>query len=347
MKVRASHALAFLLVSPTALAAQDAAAPGVGPFDLDAGLEVGVGYDDNLFSTEHDKRGDAFLLFVPSLSLDLEREGYAFNLGAEAEIARYAEETSENYFDALVTAEGRVDLTDVTRLFGGADYAWEHEERASPEGVDGVEPTRYTRAGAFGGIAHDFGDLDARFGVNLRAFDFDDVRTDAGTFANNDDRDRVQTEVGGRVNYTLNETRSVFLQALYDRRDYDAAVDDSGFERGSQGFQAGLGLAGRLGRLEGEVMAGVISQDYDDPSFDTVTTLDVGAQATWRPTPLTRLTFLLERSLEESALYDADTDRAAPTPRTGPARRARRPERAAAGPTWPARRRAISSATSG
>ncbi|MGM0585239.1 MAG: outer membrane beta-barrel protein [Pseudomonadota bacterium] len=311
MKVRASHAFAFLLVAPTPLAAQDAATPGLGPFDLDAGLEVGVGYDDNLFSTENDKRGDTFLLFAPSLSLELEREGYAFSLGAEAEIARYAEETSEDYLDALISAEGRVNLTDSTRLFGGADYAWEHEERASPEGVGGLEPTEYTRAGVFGGVAHDFGDLDARLGVNVRAFDFDDVRTSAGTVANNDDRDRVQTEFGGRVNYTLSETRRVFLQALYDQRDYDAAVDDNGFERGSQGFQAGLGLAARLGQVEGEVMAGVISQDYDDPSFDAVTTLDVGAQATWRPTPLTRLTFLLERSLEESTLYDTATDQAA------------------------------------
>lgn len=75
------------------------------------------------------------------------------------------------------------------------------------------------------------------------------------------------------------------MQGIYNVRDYVTGTDDQGYDRDSQGFEAAVGLTGKRGDLSGEITVGVLSQNYDDARFKTVTVPTVGADLTWRSGP--------------------------------------------------------------
>ncbi|MCL5778127.1 outer membrane beta-barrel protein [Limibaculum sp. FT325] len=297
--------LAVLLASVSAAAlAQDASSTG-SDWDLDARLRAGEKYDDNIFSTENDKRGDFITVIEPEVTVEGGNETYRLGLTAAADIGVHARESGEDYEDFLLGGEGRVNLGEESFLFGGADYAWLHEERSSADDVDGTRPTKYTEASGFVGASHDFGDVGLRVGANLRRFDFGNVPAAGGGVIDNNDRDRLMGEFGARLSYDIDDQLEVFLQGLYDLREYKRRFDDAGFQRSSDGVQAAVGISGQLGPVRGEALIGVLSQGYDDARFDRTTAVDFGGKITWRPGRRTTVTGLVERTLEETTITGA------------------------------------------
>ncbi|MBK0398480.1 outer membrane beta-barrel protein [Limibaculum sp. M0105] len=282
--------------------AQDAEDAGAS-WDIDAGVTVGEMYNDNIFATENDKQGDFITVIQPFVTINGGNETARVRLSASGDIGLHARETGENYEDFLVGGEGRVNLGAETFIFGGADYAWEHEPRTSPDDENGTRPTPYTEGSAFVGVSHDEGRVGIRVGANMRRLDFGNVPSASPPgFIDNNDRDRLMGEFGGRVAYDIGNDRALFVQGLYDMRHYKQAVDDQGYERDSDGIQAAVGVSGDLGPVRGEVLVGVLSQNYEDPAFSATTVPDFGGKVTWRPGPRTTVTGLVDRTIEETTL---------------------------------------------
>ncbi|WP_299360832.1 outer membrane beta-barrel protein [uncultured Paracoccus sp.] len=275
------------------------------------GASMSLGYTDNVYATENDKEGDLVTTWSSWGEISAKTEAYEWSLGAEFDIGRYASEDSDDYEDGVLRAEGRYNIGANSYVFGGLDRAWEHETRSSPDDANGIAPTDYVQDSGFAGISLGFGRAGVRIGANVKDYDFSDGRAGDGRVINNDDRDRTMTELGARLGYELSPDRTLFIQGVYDERDHDADVDDYGHDRDSAGVQLGFGVAGRAGDVTGEAMIGVLSQDYDDPAFDTTTALDFGLDLTWRPSSRTRLTASVERRLGETTLYDSDASASA------------------------------------
>lgn len=277
------------------------------PFEVDARATAYSGYTTNVFSTDTDTKGDFITIVAPEIGISKKGDGYQLAVGASAEIGRYFDLTSENYLDGALRAEGRLEVLDGITLLAGGDYLWEHEARTSPDDVNGVEPTRYTDASLFAGVAMKFDPYALRLGVNYRHLDFDDVAIAGGGTANNDDRDRDHLELGARVGYAFMPGKQAFVQVVYDDRSYAAALDDNRFRRGSRGIQAAVGFAGEIGPVAGEVLVGGLFYDFEDARFEDLATLDAGARITWRPNPRTRLTATIERGVEETTIFGASS----------------------------------------
>ncbi len=280
------------------------------PVKIDAGVSVSEQFTDNVFLTANDRRSDFVTVLEPWVALSLSRQDFRLNLEAAAEVGRFADNSSEDYNDYFLGAEARYRINGNLFAFGGLDYAWDHESRNSPDDVNGVEPTELRDASGFFGLGGKVNGRSFRLGVNVRRLDYDDVLQFNGvTFANidNDDRDRVETEVGGRLGVASTENGEFFVQGIYDKREYDDRFDNAGlgFRRSSDGFQAALGYTGQVGELKGEALLGIMSQDYDDPRFGRTTTVDFGADLTWPISAKTDLTGILERSIEETTLNGA------------------------------------------
>ncbi|SHL38157.1 uncharacterized protein, PEP-CTERM system associated [Roseovarius marisflavi] len=283
---------------------------GANSLEFDAGVSVSEQFTDNVFLTANDRRSDFITVIEPWISLALRRQDFRLNLDASAEFGRFADYSSEDFNDYFLGAQARYRINDSVFAFGGLDFAWEHENRNSPDDVDGVKPTELHDASGFFGIGGKINDKSFRLGVNVRDLDYDDVRAfDGVTFVNvdNDDRDRLQTEIGGRLGVAKTTNGEVFVQGIYDKREYDEKIDNGGlgFQRSSDGFQAAVGYTGTVGEMRGEVLVGVMSQNYDDPRFGTTTTVDLGADLTWPLSAKTQLTGIVERSIEETTLAGA------------------------------------------
>ena len=125
----------------------------VGPILIDPRLVMTEIYDDNIFATRNDKVDDFITIASPAVTLSVEKEAFDLTFDAGAEIARYASRQREDYNDYWVNADGIVSLDGGTDIFAGASYAYDHEDRESPDDVNGREPTTFRRVTAIlGGL---------------------------------------------------------------------------------------------------------------------------------------------------------------------------------------------------
>ncbi|MCK2184715.1 outer membrane beta-barrel protein [Halomonas getboli] len=268
----------------------------------DAGVTVGQRYDDNVFAQRERRRDDLVTVVSPFAELVGESARHRLRFYGGAERGRYHEFDSENYTDWRLGAEGRLAYSATGSVFGSLEHAREHEARSSADAVNGREPTLYLRDSALIGVNQSFGRLTTRLGGTWSSLDFDDVPGLDGVTLDNDDRDRDQSTLGGRVGYALSERLEPFVQAAADLREYDQARDDAGYDRDSLGGNAALGLIYRPSPgLKAELLAGWLTQDYDDPALDDVDALDVGGELTWQaPGSPSRVAVRLDRSVEET-----------------------------------------------
>ncbi len=310
----ACAALGALLIAASASGAEpsgsdpapsDAAAPEglhYGDFLLRPELGLSLLYDSNIFATRNNEIDDFVTLLSPSLEMQSQWTRHRLRLNAGATAARYDSAQSENYDDYWTDLDGRLDVGTDSNLFGGVGFSREHEDRSSPDAtLAGDEPTQLSSSRAHAGVARRWGRLSARLGGTFERLDFQDVDP-----VDNDDRDRDLHGLGLRVNYRLSPRHVVFGQAIYDARRYEQAFDNFGFARDSNGHRLGVGFTGVFSnRLSGGAQVGYLHQDYDDPQFSDLDTVDFSGQLRFRATPRTNLAATLERTLEETTLPGA------------------------------------------
>lgn len=254
-------------------------------------------YDDNIFATAKATESDYVGIVSPTLKINSRWDRHSLKLNTGANIGRYKDNSSEDYEDLWLEASGRYEISTATNLFGGVGYRQKHEGRDSKESAQSVdEPTTYDVQSMHIGGRHKLDEYVIRLGVTYEELDFDNV----GDLIN-DDRDRTHTGAGLRVSRGLDKQTKVFAQGLLNKRDYDDDVDLSGFNRDSQGYAAAVGLIktfGKKDRIEGFV--GLLSQDYDDSRFDSVTEPNFGISLRWYPAETFKFTGNLNRTLSET-----------------------------------------------
>lgn len=278
----------------------------MGAFLLFPKLGVAERYNDNIFADENDEVDDFITVISPSVNLQSQWSRHALNVGASADIGRYADNGDEDYEDYNAFANGAVDITRRSRVTGGVSYSELHEDRSSPDDVNGIEPTEYSVLAGDVAFRQQFNRLNARVFTQVRRIDFDDVTAAGGIPINNDDRDRDEYEVGTRLGYEIVPSYEAFVRLTYNERKYDAATDDNGIQRDSNGYEAVGGIRLDLtGKTFGDVFVGYRNQEYDDPTLDSVSGLSYGAALTWNATTLTTAKLNLSRTLEETTANGA------------------------------------------
>jgi len=271
-------------------------------FDFTPHASLQYEYDDNIYATEDSEISDYVLLANLSGQMASDWDRHAVKAGAGAKIARYQDYGSEDTEDYWASLNGRYDLGADDNLFASLSHAREHEARGSIESVSGDEPTQYYKTQANAGIKQGAGPWSTTVAGNLVRYDYDD--TPAGlTEINNDDRDRDESSLGVRISYSASAQWSYFAQYRTDVRNYESALDDALYERDSTGHRIGVGFKAKYGeRLDGELMLGALSQDYEDPRFDAIDTFDYQGSLGWYVSEKSHLKLAVAHSLEETTL---------------------------------------------
>jgi len=270
---------------------------------LSAGIVVSEEYNDNIFYTRAAREADWITTIAPYLGLDLGDDDRSLTLGANAAYGAYANNSDENTFDYRFYANSRVRIAPGFLLFTNASHAHDHEDRGSPDDVSGPTPTEFDVTRGVAAVLKRFGQTNVKLGATYDRYDFDD----SGVI-NNDDRDRQVLNTGVRVERRTGGATRLFGEFTYDRRDYRTAMDDNGFDRDSDGVRAAAGLNYRFGpRLDGELYAGWIYQDYESAALQDVSTPDIGGRLNWRPADATSFILSLERSVGETTLFGASS----------------------------------------
>ena len=289
--------------------------PGIpwGSFLVFPEVSLAATYDDNIYAerpynpTRSNVTHDVVYTLSPSIALKSKWARHALNFDAGGDFDRYQKHDSENVDDYWLGFDGRYDLSPTTNVFGGARHSHDHEDRSTPgTDVGQVKPTLYDHEEAHLGVAHAFGAFRLRVGGTWDQYDYMNGALASGVPTNNDYRDHSLSSLGVRLGYVLSPTYEFFGQVATDNRRYDNLIPGQTFNRDSDGYRAAAGVKFTLlpQRVAGEVFAGVMGQNFDYSGFSDITKPYFGALTVWKPTSLTTATLFIDRSLEETTVFN-------------------------------------------
>ena len=118
--------------------------------------------------------------------------------------------------------------------------------------------------------------------------------------------DREEYVLDTRIGYEIQSEYEAFVQLIWKMVDYEAARDDNGLNRDSDGYEIRIGTRIDLtGLLFGDVFVGYVNREYDDASLKSVDKVVGGVDLTWNVTPLTTIKGGFSRLISETTLATA------------------------------------------
>jgi hypothetical protein len=262
-------------------------------------------YNDNIFATDSGEEDDFITLISPRVDVASDWTKHAFNLYGKAAIGRHADQTDEDFEDFSVGTNGRLDIIQRANLRGGVSYDRLHEGRGSPDdvrrrgGSPAVEPSLFDVGSAFLTYQQWLGRFLLESGGEVDRLGYDNVSRENGEIINNDVRDRTMIAGNLKIGYEFMPGYTAFARGRIDYRRYDNLCCGgalSQFDRDSEGYLIEVGTDFDVTAvLFGDVAIGYRSQDYDDPSFDTIGDVAGRGSLTWNPTGLTTVSALITR----------------------------------------------------
>ena len=274
-------------------------------FILSPSIGVGTTFNDNIYATQNDEKDDFVTTISPELLIASDWNQHSLRFRGESTFARYATNDVEDHETFDLMADGRLDVYKDMNVSGAVGYQLASEERGSVDDAGGLTPTEYTIGTLVGDVFNKWNRLSAKAGGRYKSYDFDDVATATATI-NNDDRDREEYVLDTRIGYEIQSEYEAFVQLIWKMVDYEAARDDNGLNRDSDGYEIRIGTRIDLtGLLFGDVFVGYVNREYDDASLKSVDKVVGGVDLTWNVTPLTTIKGGFSRLISETTLATA------------------------------------------
>lgn len=299
----------------------DYSAPGArtGSFLFLPTIEGGLQYNSNIFASRAGPTNlvtgevDDFIVKIkPGFNLTSDWNQHFFSVSADADIARYIDNSREDFEDINLGAQGRIDISRGTSFKYGASYSDLHEDRGSPDNPGrAAEQTLYNVFRANAGFVRDLALVSLAVDGNYEKTNYDDARLlDAngdvsGNSINNDDRDRERWEGSVRLGYEVDEYYETFIRLKANSVTYDNSQADGGPQRNSDGYEIVAGATFDLtGKSQGEFFGGYVAQNYDSDTLSNVGDFTFGASLLWNPTGLTSVRGSVSRSVAETIVSE-------------------------------------------
>lgn len=302
----------MLFASVCAFAAEDVSSfepRGIrlGRLMLHRGLEVEQGWISNVYYEDADKTADFYTTIRPDVQADIDLTPHKISINAGTEITRFSDQQSENANDAHAAVKADFEVRRSLHASIDAGYVLDHEDRSDTLSLNSPEtpvefatrrvmtkmvyaPARLQLA-AYGGYA------DKQFEDNkIRGTGIDDIQRD---------RDYGKWVAGARVAYEISPKFTPYIDASrawvdYRRRDYVGGNAFDGIDRDRIDDRLRVGADFELNRIWlGQIDFGLGKNQPDEDTDATRTSWIADTKITWLATPLTHLTFGLNRSLED------------------------------------------------
>lgn len=309
--------LAGLLLASTAAQAQSLAPPRpsereaeefepvggrIGSFFLFPSIETRIEYDDNILALPDNGEGDVELTVRGAVALESRWQRHSLEADAYVQQNFHGRFTTEDVMEGGGRVRGRLDIDRDTsaRLVASLDAQAEDRANITSAG-QARRPTRFRRADTMFSLARQMGRVQVIGDAQMVVLDFDDATRADGTLLDQDFRDSTYLRGSLTTLVEFSPRVSGLLRGQVDRLTYtgDTEVPDP-FDRDTTGYAIEAGARLELSSLLfGELRAGVLHRDVDDPTAEGLTGVSFGANLTWALTPLTTLRLFADRQVEE------------------------------------------------
>lgn len=262
-----------------------------GLFSVAPSLQVDESFNDNIYATSRATHADSITNLTARNSVDYADGINTLDVEGWFTQHLYAVHSTENAWEGSITANFASAVHDDLQLVANGDVKRLVDPRTDPSGLQGLTPTTYeVYDGAVGATLghYERGLLDLRVGTDRTTYD--PLQGSLGPIVTND-RDNTELFGEARLHYSFGERRALYATVRPNTRDYDRKFDQSGFQRGSNGVRADVGIDWDIDAavlLNAET--GYQRQAYDDPRFGTIGEPDIRLKLSWWPSRLTNVT---------------------------------------------------------
>lgn len=241
----------------SALAQAGPAGVPVGPLRAIPGVDLAIGHDDNLFSSDINKRGSSIRILSPYLRVEGAPAPHKFDVSLRYDAGRYGGNPDDNYDDYTLAGSAGLVFTGRAGLKLRAEHRRGHDPRGSTDRPFGTEPDVYKHSGGEGIFS--YGAAGARGRIEL----------DAGYFERRYQNNRAATEAsdyatgsgGGTFLWRVQPRTDLLFQA--QRRSYDYRLASSTLDSTEDRLYVGARWQATA-KTDGTAKIGRLRKDFDD-----------------------------------------------------------------------------------
>lgn len=278
--------------------ASEQAAPSggipVGPLVVYPGVDVAVGHDDNLFSSNINKRGSTKSLVSPYVKVEGKPGPHKFDVLFRINDVRYNNSSADNFTDHSLLANADLVITGRAGLKLRAEYKLGYDPRGSTDRVGAGTPDEYINQGIGGIFSYGAPGARGRIEIDGGAFSRRYQNNRATTFAS----DRDNGQLGLTFLWRIAPKTEILALAQRTRIDYiePTSTQDSTEMRYQIGakWEATAKTAGivKFGRLQKDFDNGVGRTNFSGSGWD--------AAVRWSPLTYSVWDFNTSKATNES-----------------------------------------------
>jgi hypothetical protein len=265
----------------------------LGNVTLKPGLTSSVGYDTNPQRTAGSTRkGSAFGRLEGDLDVQSDWNVHELKGKLRGGYSRFFRDENASRPDGEGNLDLRLDASRDTRILLETRAKIDTQRPGSPDLTSAVvgRPLIYQYGGS-AGVTHDINRLQMTLRGSVDRSDYEDGKLSNGGIVSQRDRNQTQYGLRLRAAYEVTPGFKPFIQGEVDTRDFDQAIDSSGYRRSSDGATMRVGSTFEISRqLTGEISAGYQNRRYDDARLRDLKGFVGDAAILWSPTPLTTVT---------------------------------------------------------
>lgn len=285
----------------------DAKGVRLGGFKLFGSVEADEVFNDNINAAPSSvgKTAGFIQLINPILELKSDWNNHMLHAYAKGGFGLYSVNPQLNdYQDASIGADGRLDIQRNWNVYGGASWNRRHDEFGTPNTPTGVglPVTVYNQTTANVGYFQQFNRLNVRLDGRYDNYNyFNNGLGPAQGVIPNSDRNRDEWREALRFGYEFSPGYEVWVRGSFNQRRY-FQLDTSGLDRSSNGFDVVAGMIIDLGGITAvEVFAGYLQQTYVSGQFATISTPTFGLTGYWNPMRDLWVKPFIRRTVDDSA----------------------------------------------
>ncbi len=288
----------------------DALGVRLGSFIVNPQLSTSLGYSDNVFNDNDNKRSDAYTSFQPYVAIASDWSVHQIRITGSADVRRFAQQTLQNQDAWNLQAGERIDVSSGLTVRVDGQIGRTYESAFSADVVANViRPSRYLRGFAGARVTYDAGRSRLIGTFDRTTFEFSPIQFSNGVVRDQTYRDRVTYNGSGTYELGFTPSLSFYTRLEADRNNYAADRAFNAPNRDSNGYRV---IAGSNFDIAG-VARGTVGLGYSYRKFDASGTyrntsgFSVEARGDWFASELTSVGILLQRRLIDVDLSNAGT----------------------------------------
>ena len=255
--------------------------------------ELDGAYNSNIFATTTRPTGDLITALTPSFDLLSNFPRNSLNLHAASLVQVYADHPAQNTQDGTISANGTLDVTAGSYLYGTTQVAHQHISYGSPNSPGAIaEPVTYWTYTATGGYVQFARRFSYSVDVGVTSAQYNAAQLVGGGVLPQSSQDGTASSAAVTGRYEIIPDYLGYVRlggSLFDYWHTIPGEPRPNFT--THRIDVGLQILPTNHIIYGDAYVGYLVQNFAESSLGSTSTPDFGGDLTWAITPLTTLTF--------------------------------------------------------